>query len=413
MNHTPTFPPRLACSELLPASKSISNRAMVICALSNANSGVENLATCDDTYVMWRALTRREPVIDVMAAGTAMRFLTAYFSVCNGEEHVITGTERMRQRPIAPLVEALRAVGADISYVDREGFPPLRVRGGHLDGGMLTIASDVSSQYISAILMVAPFMRQGLTLQLRGPVVSRPYIDMTLAMMQRTGVRAQWLAADMLRVEPGGYAGSTVFEVEGDWSAASYWYEMVALSPDPEARVTLRRLCRVSLQGDAAVQQLFRPLGVATTFDDDHHEVVLTKCGVPADVAASPFCADLMGCPDLAQTLVVTCAMLRRPFRFTGLQSLRIKETDRMEALRAELEKFGLTLGIAGDSELFMDSFPEGTPRWDGRPIATYKDHRMAMSFAPAAMLCPGLSIADPSVVSKSYPSFWKRIENL
>lgn len=425
MNYTPIFPSRLQARVMLPASKSISNRAMLLCALSGAMSSVEHVATCDDTYVMWRALSERSKVIDIQAAGTAMRFLTAYFAICSGEEHILTGTERMCQRPIAPLVQSLRALGANVSYVEREGFPPLYIRGCRLDGGDLCVTSDVSSQYISALLMIAPTMKQGLTLTLRGPIISRPYIEMTLSMMRSAGAVAQWVAPNVVRVEPGGYVDGKIFHVESDWSAASYWYSMVALSPDPAARVALRQLDRESLQGDAAVQHYFRPLGVATTFDEDHQEVVLTKCDVSPEEAREVYRLNLVNQPDLAQTLVVACAMLRRPFRFEGLRSLRIKETDRMEALRAELAKFGFELGIgddnvlsmdrfpAADDLLYMTQFPASAPHWDGRLIATYHDHRMAMAFAPAALICPGFSIADPEVVSKSYPDFWKDIEAL
>lgn len=425
MNYTPIFPSRLQARVMLPASKSISNRALLLCVLSGAMSSVEHVSTCDDTYVMWRALSKRSKVIDIQAAGTAMRFLTAYFAICSGEEHILTGTERMCQRPIAPLVQSLRALGANVSYVEREGFPPLYIRGCRLDGGDLCVTSDVSSQYISALLMIAPAMKQGLTLTLRGPIISRPYIEMTLSMMRSAGAVAQWVAPNVVRVEPGNYVDGKIFRVESDWSAASYWYSMVALSPDPSARVVLRQLDRESLQGDAAVQHFFRPLGVATTFDEDHQEVVLTKCAVSPEEAREVYRLNLVGQPDLAQTLVVACAMLRRPFRFEGLRSLRIKETDRMEALRAELAKFGFELGIgddnvvsmdrfpAADDLLYMTQFPASAPHWDGRPIATYHDHRMAMAFAPAALVCPGFSIADPEVVSKSYPDFWKDIEAL
>ena len=425
MNYTPIFPSRLQARVMLPASKSISNRAMLLCALSGAMLSVEHMATCDDTYVMWRALSERSKVVDIQAAGTAMRFLTAYFAICSGEEHILTGTERMCQRPIAPLVQSLRALGANVSYVEREGFPPLYIRGCRLDGGDLCVTSDVSSQYISALLMIAPTMKQGLTLTLRGPIISRPYIEMTLSMMRSAGAVAQWVAPNVVRVEPGSYVDGKIFHVESDWSAASYWYSMVALSPDPAARVALRQLDRESLQGDAAVQHYFRPLGVATTFDEDRQEMVLTKCDVSPEEAREVYRLNLVNQPDLAQTLVVACAMLRRPFRFEGLRSLHIKETDRMEALRAELAKFGFELGIgddnvlsmdrfpAADDLLYMTQFPASAPHWDGRPIATYHDHRMAMAFAPAALICPGFSIADPEVVSKSYPDFWKDIEAL
>lgn len=412
-SYTPHFPQLMRTKVELPASKSLSNRAMLLHALGGSQADMKHVATCDDTFVMWRALHDRPETVDIMAAGTAMRFLTAYLALCPGETHVITGTERMRQRPVAVLVDALRQLGADIDYTDAEGFPPLRIRGRELDGGELELPADVSSQYVSALLMAAPRMKQGLTLHLRGCVMSRPYIDMTLAMMRKAGATVQWTDPQTLRAEPGGYGADRVFEVESDWSAASYWYEMVALTEDTHARVELTRLQHHSMQGDSAVRELFVPLGVVTTFDEAHDSVVLTRQELPARMQAERYEADMSNVPDLAQTLAVTCAMLRRPFRLTGLQTLRIKETDRLEALRNELSKLGIAALIEGDEALSVESYPDRCPVWNGVPIATYHDHRMAMAFAPAALRVPGLTIADPEVVSKSYPAFWRDLEAL
>ena len=411
--YSPNLPAMLRATINLPSSKSISNRALLLCALSGPDSSVERMSNCDDTYVMWRALTQRPATVDIMAAGTAMRFMTAYFAICRGEEHTITGTERMRQRPIKVLVDALRQLGADISYMDNEGYPPLHIKGRNLQGGRISLPASVSSQYISALLLVAPTMTQGLTLELVGDIISRPYINMTVSMMRTFGADIEWTDAHTLHVAPHAYLSDVIYPVESDWSAASYWYEMMALTPDAGATITLPWLYKESLQGDSAVSRYFEPLGVHTAYDTEHELVVLTKCADALLPEGQAYELDLIGQPDLAQTLVVTCAILRRPFRFSGLRSLRIKETDRMAALQAELAKFGITLGIEADDVLYIDSYADGTPHYNGQPIATYHDHRMAMAFAPAAMVCEGVQIANPEVVSKSYPRYWEDLEGL
>lgn len=412
MNITPHYPPRLHHRIDLPSSKSISNRALLLCALSGPGAGVEHLSSCDDTRAMWMALRERPEIIDIGAAGTAMRFLTAYFAVCSDESHVLTGTERMLQRPIGQLVDALRELGADISYLGREGYPPLRIRGKRLRGGRLRLSASVSSQFISALLLISPTMPGGLVIDLEGEVTSRPYIDMTLRVMRDFGAQVTWDGTQTIRTCGGGLRDSLSYPAEGDWSAASYWYEAVALSDDPEACIELPYLYPHSVQGDSVVQQYFRALGVATEYDVERDLMVLTKLPA-AEVSDEPLALDLNGTPDLTQTLVVTCAMLRRPFRFTGLHTLHIKETDRIDALRTELQKFGITLGVIGNDTLYIDRYPEGAPSYDGRPIATYHDHRMALAFAPAAITCPGVVIAGAEVVTKSYPYFWKTLERI
>ncbi len=413
MTFTPHISPRINAKINLPSSKSLSNRAMLLCALSGVGSSAERISSCDDSYVMWRALRERPETVDIMAAGTAMRFLTAFFATCPGEEHILTGTERMRQRPIGVLVDALRALGADIEYVDNEGFPPLRIRGKELQGGSLSLPASVSSQYISALLMIAPLMREGLRLELVGDIISRPYILMTIHMMRTFGADVEWEEGNVIRTAHKDYAEDVIYPIESDWSAASYWYEILALTPDAEATVTLPYLYKESLQGDSRVSDFFKPLGVGTTFDEEHEQVILTKRALSAEERQTSYELDLVNQPDLAQTLVVTCALLQRPFRFTGLRSLRIKETDRMDALRNELAKFGIALGIEGDEALFINSYGNQPPRYNGTPIATYHDHRMAMAFAPACILFPDLLIANPEVVSKSYPHFWDDLASL
>ena len=416
MTYTVHPPRTLRARVLLPSSKSLSNRALLLSALCDMHPQVVRASDCDDTKVMVQALNSRPEVVDIMAAGTAMRFLTAYFASCNGETHVMTGTERMRERPIAVLVDALRQLGASIEYVEKTGCPPLQIEGHALAGGYLTLPANVSSQYISALLMVAPSMKHGLQLHLEGNIISRPYIDMTLALMQQFGVNACWISDCSIAVGAAAYKRLQPFVVESDWSAASYWYELVALSNDADARVELPHLNCHSLQGDAAVKTFFEPLGVRTEFLDEadgSQTVVLSKAEPSAVSRKHVLELDLVDQPDLAQTLVVTCAMLRQPFRFTGLQSLHIKETDRVAALQNELLKFGIKLDAANQGELSMFHYDDGTPAYNGRPVTTYNDHRMAMAFAPAACVVGDLQIEHPEVVTKSYPHYWEDLSCL
>ena len=329
----------------LPASKSISNRALVINALCDDSIPITNVSDCDDTRVMKQAFTEKNSSIDIHGAGTAMRFLTAYYAQKRDYECIISGSERMKQRPIKILVDALRSLGADIRYFDKEGFPPLQIFGKELRGGELSLPGNVSSQYISALLMIAPYMQNGLELTLTGKIVSTPYIEMTLEMMSYFGIEAH-RSNNTIRIPAGRYCPKQ-FRIEPDWSAASYWYEIAALTP--EADIFLPNLSNKGLQGDA------RLIGL--------------------------------------------------PFKFTGLQTLKIKETDRISALQNELIKLGYKL-ISSDRSL----------EWNGESIApkvapvieTYDDHRMAMAFAPASFLFPGIKIKDISVVDKSYPNYWK-----
>lgn len=405
------LPARLQGTISLPTSKSISARALTISALTGGTQP-QGLSDCDDTHALQAAIAHRPAIIDIGAAGTAMRFGTALFA-CTPGEHVLTGSPRMQERPIGLLVDALRSLGADITYEGTEGFPPLRVKGHPLKGGHTTIPASVSSQYISALLMIAPTMTEGLTLTLEGEIASRPYIDMTLAIMKAYGAQADWTAeGQAIRVAAGGYR-PTEWTVEPDWSAASYWYEMVALSDDAEACICLKGLRAESLQGDSCISQIFSPLGVKTTFTDEG--AVLTKT---AAVESLDF--DFTHCPDLAQTVVATCAMMGVAFHFNGLKSLKIKETDRIVALQTELRKLGVE--VAADNEsmtlttdaaaLFKSRLRLETAQ-ASTPIATYADHRMALAFAPCAYRFPGLAIAHPEVVSKSYPAFWADLERV
>lgn len=380
----------------LPLSKSISNRALIINALTPGAAPLGNVARCDDTDAMTAALCAADGRIDIGAAGTAMRFLTAYFAATPGREVTLDGSERMRQRPIGQLVDALREAGADISYTDREGFPPLAIKGKRLKGGDVRIDGAISSQYISALLMVAPTMTNGLSLKIGGELPSTPYIKMTLKMMEQRGVEAV-VGPDSIDIAPGRYSLPADSSVEEDWSAASYWYEITALSA---GNVTLPGLTLPSLQGDARCVEIFERLGVLTERDD---EGALTL--TPSPEMHSRLEIDLSEQPDLAQTVAVTAAMLGVPFRLSGLASLKIKETDRLEALRKELDKLGIAVETERDEALVWDG--RRRPVFEMPRIDTYQDHRMAMAFAPVAVFCPEIIINDIEVVSKSYPGYW------
>lgn len=399
MRYRLSAPSAIKATIQLPASKSISNRALIINALAESNCTPNNLSDCDDTRVMIKALTQDEETIDIMAAGTAMRFLTAYLSVTPGER-IITGTTRMQQRPIQILVNALRELGAEISYTNNEGFPPLHIKGVELKGNEITLKGNVSSQYISALLMIGPALKNGLTLHLSGEIISRPYINLTLQLMQDFGAKAAWTSSDSISVAPQPYT-SIPFTVESDWSAASYWYQIAALSPKTE--IELLGLFRNSYQGDSRGAEVFSRLGITTEFTTKG--VKLKKTGKAPERLEE----DFIDIPDLAQTFVVTCALMNIPFRFTGLQSLKIKETDRIAALKNELKKLGYVIKEENDSVLMWNGErcePEETP-----VIATYEDHRMAMAFAPAIICHPTMQISDPQVVTKSYPGYWKDLK--
>lgn len=402
MQYKITAPERIQATINLPASKSISNRVLMIHALAGGDTLPDNLSDCDDTEVIIRALAAMPYEIDIKAAGTAMRFMTAYLSVTEGK-HLLTGTDRMKRRPIAPLVNALRYLGADIRYAGETGFPPLIINGKTLEGGRLEVPGNISSQYISALLMIGPALKEGLELHLMGEIISRPYIDLTLWTMQEFGAEAEWTDMDIITVRPQVYK-SHPYLIENDWSASSYWYEMLALQGASGSSIKLKGLTDGSKQGDSVVKYLFSLLGVKTTFDNKEEgqptTVTLTRhrCLLPR------LDYDFTGSPDLAQTFVVTCALLDIPFTFTGLASLKIKETDRIEALKAEMKKLGYLIKDENNNTLHWEG-ERCTPSL--QPIDTYEDHRMALAFAPAACRFPGLRINNPGVVSKSYPHYW------
>lgn len=400
MNYRIIAPRRIEGEIDLPASKSISNRVLLLNALCATPGRLSNLAQCDDTDAVLSALAQPDASeVNIGAAGTAMRFLTAYFATREGREVVIDGTERMRQRPIGVLVDALRQLGADIEYVKAEGYPPLKITGTRLHGGALTVSGSVSSQYITAILLIAPVIG-GITLTIEGEIMSRPYIDMTLALMARYGVKAEW-RGNVIHVPAGEYTALD-FTVEADWSAASYWWAMQAIVP--QSRITLKGLEPQSLQGDSRIAELMSQMGVMGNWCGRYLDL---RSNGGVGCCCSTF-ADLSGTPDIAQTLVVMLCLMGRPFRITGLRTLRIKETDRLEALRTELRKLGYVVKVEGDDAIswhFETTAAEASPH-----ISTYHDHRMAMAFAPAAIRFPGLIIDDAQVVSKSYPLFWEHL---
>lgn len=413
MNITVTYRPEAAASlpvEIdLPLSKSLSNRRLIIDALAGVETQRNAVAVCDDTEAMLSALADgKNADVNIGAAGTAMRFLTAYYASQPGYDVTLDGSERMRQRPIGILVDALRQAGADITYLGRDGYPPLHIRGRILEGGSIEIDAGVSSQYTSALLMVAPTMTLGMELTLKGTPVSQPYIKMTIAMMARRGVTVIERPVDNsdyeITVAPSRYkADGDECRVEADWSAASYWYEIAAITG---RSFTLKGLKRRSLQGDACVSDIFAELGVSTRYNDN--DSVTISGNAPAGDVDSIFEADLQLCPDLAQTVVATCCALGRRFRITGLSTLPIKETDRLEALRCELAKLGYMLEVHDGNSIEWNGAaaePQHVPE-----IKTYNDHRMAMALAPLAATRGPLVIMSPEVVSKSYPDFWKHI---
>ncbi len=397
----------------LTSSKSIANRALIIQALSQEKFPIHRLATADDTQRLQKLLTSEDSLLDAGPAGTTFRFLTAFLCRRPGEQ-VLTGSQRMKERPIGILVEALRELGAEISYEEREGYPPLRIGYSPLDKThSLRISAGTSSQYISALLLLAPTLPHGLRLQLVGDIVSLPYINMTLSLMQHFGVQHSWEEQSIV-IAPQAYqaADAAGFTVEADWSAASYYYSLAAIAP--EADLQIDGLFANSLQGDSVLQDIYRAFGVETTFNATG--LRLTKA---ANTAPPPLLEyDFLECPDIAQTLAVTCAALGTKGLFTGLKTLKIKETDRIAALQKELAKVNVYLGElpprfsprAGKSYVMIDGqakIPSPAPIFD-----TYHDHRMAMAFAPLALLGK-IQIAEPMVVVKSYPEFYEDLGRL
>ena len=404
MNVNITISPDFSALVTLPVSKSVVNRQLLLNALStrgHQGDGPFDGKRADDILAMRRGLSAGDgEVVDVDGAGTALRFLTAYWATREGRTVVLTGNARLRERPIAPLVDALRQLGADITYMDHEGFAPLRIAGRRLRGSRLSLRGDVSSQFVSALMMIGPVIG-GLELELTGELVSRPYIDMTGALMERHGVAVE--CHDHVIAVPAGSYQTLPLSDEGDWSAAAFWLALQALLP--QARITLQGLHRDSVQGDSRIIYIMEQMGMVTHW---HADGSLT-----ADMSGAHCCccstfADLTDTPDLAPVLVTLLCLLGRPFRVTGLRTLRHKESNRQEALRMELRKLGYVITIEGDDAIswhFATCPPSEHP-----VIDPHGDHRIAMALALAAVRHPGLTIADAGVVDKSYPGLWDHL---
>jgi 3-phosphoshikimate 1-carboxyvinyltransferase len=411
MNYRISHPSKkIAGSIELTASKSESNRALIIQALCAEHFPISNLAKAQDTQVLQKILgegtweSDAENHFDAGPSGTALRFLTAFLATRPGT-HVLTGSDRMKKRPIGVLVDALRTFGARIDYLEKDGYPPLIIKGGILKGGEVEMDGNVSSQFISALLLISPELQNGLAIRFAGDVTSRPYINMTLNMLEEFRVYGQWHDNSISvskqtyhRKSEEGYS----YHVEGDWSAASYWYEMVALSE--EADLTISGLRNPSLQGDSIVAEIFAFFGVKTEYLDNGIRLTKTK------VKDEHFGFDFSDCPDIAQTVAVTISALRIPALFNGLHTLRIKETDRIEALKTELAKIGTDVEISkGDSVRMEHRDQDASPV----SIATYEDHRMAMAFAALALKRESVIIEQAEVVKKSYPGFWEDLKKV
>ncbi|QNN45076.1 3-phosphoshikimate 1-carboxyvinyltransferase [Pedobacter roseus] len=393
----------------LTGSKSECNRALIISALSKKLVKVENLSNAADTVTLNGILNNLEEeleveieeskTVDVGPAGTAMRFLSAYLSAKNGN-FLLTGTERMKQRPIGILAEALKTIGADISYAESEGFPPLNIVG-PLDQktAQVKIKGDISSQYISALLMIAPILPQGLMLEIEGELTSKPYVDMTLDMLAEVGIEHTW-HGNSIAIKPQVFKPGTLV-VEPDWSAASYWYSIAALAD--EAEIALPALKEKSLQGDSQIKNIMKIFGISTSKTDKG--IAISNLGLTLDTKEI---LDLKTCPDLAQTIVVVAAALGKNMAFTGLETLKIKETDRIAALQNELAKIGVTFT---ENNLVYTLNTDNLHFPDKVTFATYEDHRMAMAFAPLALLINEVEIEEMQVVEKSYPYYWEDLK--
>ncbi|MFT5885601.1 MAG: 3-phosphoshikimate 1-carboxyvinyltransferase [Arcticibacterium sp.] len=390
----------------LASSKSESNRALIINALCGFKGDLQNLASARDTQTMIRLLKEDADVADVLDAGTTMRFLTAYFA-SQGSKKLLTGTPRMQERPIGILVDALRTIGVEIDYQKNDGYPPHQIHSfDYQIADEVNIRGDVSSQYISALLMIAPTLPKGLKINLMGEVGSIPYITMTIQLMESFGVKvtADW-EAKKISVASQNYSPIS-YKIESDWSGASYWYSVVALSKFEDTSIELLGLKENSLQGDSAIVEIMKSLGVISTFTEGG--VLLTK--IPAEKNLT---WDFTHCPDLTQTIAVICVAKNIPAQFTGIESLKIKETDRVYALQTELAKIGGALKELEKDHLYevtsglsIDEITE-TPYFN-----TYEDHRMAMAFAPLGMLLD-VKIEEPEVVVKSYPEYWEHLSEV
>ena len=384
----------------ITGSKSESNRLLLLKALFSSLE-VQNISNSDDSQYMLKALSTESNTVDIHHAGTAMRFLTAYFATLEGSTILLTGSQRMQERPIKILVDALRDLGADIEYASQEGYPPLRITGKRLFKDEVRMKANVSSQYISALVLMATKLENGLKLHLEGKITSVPYINMTLSLLEQIGVETSF-EGQTINVNPYLETDSKTLTVESDWSSASYFYSIIALSP-PGTQVRLSTYKKDSLQGDAVLKDIYKQMGVETTFEGS--KIILKKINKSLPISID---SDLANAPDIAQTIVVTCLGLQIQCRLTGLHTLKIKETDRLEALKSEIYKFGTDLNITSDSLFLLDP----KPLVSGCIVETFNDHRMAMAFAPLVLLT-SFSIKVAEVVSNSFPGFWENLLEL
>lgn len=392
---------RLHAEIQITGSKSESNRSLLLQALY-PNIAIENLSNSDDAEVMQKGLQIEKGIVDIHHAGTAMRFLTGYFASQKGKEVTLTGSQRMTERPVKVLVEALRSLGADIEYVKNEGYPPIHIKGNKLTQNKVNLPANISSQYISSLLLIAPSLENGLELELVGKITSVPYIKMTLALLSQIGV-ANSFEGNTIKVHPKSYIEDTNFVVESDWSSASYFYSIVSLC-DVGTEITLSAYKKSSLQGDSVLAEIYQDFGIETLFEEN--KVVLKKT---SNCELRTVNCELSNAPDTAQTIAVSCFGLGIGCHLTGLHTLKIKETDRLEALHTELSKLGANISV---TEKSLTLSPSDGTMLKNVAIDTYKDHRMAMAFAPLAMKT-SLFINDAEVVSKSYPDFWKDLKKL
>lgn len=385
----------------LPASKSISNRALIIGALCTEKCKIKNLSESKDTQVLIHALKNiNNPTIDIGAAGTAMRFLTAFLAITPGER-ILTGSARMKQRPIDELVNILRDLGAQINYLENEGFPPLKIDGQNLISKPVKMRGNISSQYISALLMIAPCLDNDFELTIEGNILSRDYIRMTIRLMQEFGIDVEW-KDNIILVKRGDYKPKELI-IEADWSSASYWFEIISLSKN--SMIELTGLKKNSLQGDSILPELFKTLGVDSVFTNFGLRIKNIQ------TTTNYFEYDFTDCPDLAQTLAVTLVAKKIPFKLTGLDNLSIKETDRINALVTEFKKLGIYLQSTSNSLSWEGNDILYVP--ENHVVKTYEDHRMALAFAPLSIITNELVIDDPEVVTKSYPKYWNNLEEV
>ena len=381
----------------ISGSKSESNRLLILQQLY-PNLKLKNVSDSDDSVHLTHALKSDKKTIDIGHAGTAMRFLTAYFATKEGRETILTGSERMQNRPVKILVEALRILGADIEYVDKEGYPPLKIKGKKITKNKVSINGNVSSQYISALVLIATKLEKGLEIELLEEITSRPYLEMTLDLLHKLGISTSW-KENIITISPKSSISDKTITVESDWSSASYYYSLIALSSIGKT-ITLSSYHKKSLQGDSCLAEIYQNFGVETKFNTN--SITLTKTDKKPELKT----LDLINAPDIAQTIVVTCFGLGIACDLTGLHTLKIKETDRLVALQNELQKFGAQIDITNKSLHLKPS----TILHQNCTVKTYNDHRMALAFAPLALKAP-LTIEDADVVTKSYVSFWQDLD--